>query len=365
MTGVRVVPGLDAGAWRRLRPGSALHDPGWLSVMSSRLPGAVYTVTYGDRLGFCAVLVRDPDAYEAYNPYTVLWRDPPVFELTRGERRSAALRELPAGPEHTLPALVLVAPGYLGDPAGRLADDPGVVEEVLTEVHRWCAANGLVGLHVLYAASPVLTEVVGRLGGSSYPITTRSVMPVWWDDWDGYLRGLPVHRRGEVRREERRAREAGLEAVRLDVGEHFEDILAGRCALLRRYGQLADEAAERKRLAALAEAFGDRLIGYGATRGREVVASTVCVVTGRRMHTIYAGASETAGARFAHFLAAFHGPVRDCSRSTLDEIDYGIGHGDGKVWRGCRTQPLFGHALGVGADRRGLLDRACRLLAEG
>src|SRR6266702_1514056 len=91
MTTARIVRGLDLAAWRDLQPRSALHDEAWLSVMSSRLPGEVFTVTLGEDLGFCAVLVSDPDAYEAYNPYAVLWREPPVFALPGRAWRAAGL----------------------------------------------------------------------------------------------------------------------------------------------------------------------------------------------------------------------------------------------------------------------------------
>ncbi len=364
MTTARIVRGLDLAAWRHLQPRSALHDEAWLSVMSSRLPGEVFTVTLGEDLGFCAVLVSDPDAYEAYNPYAVLWREPPVFALPGRAWRAAGLTDLDRGSGSTLPALVLVAPGYLGDPAGHLADDPDAVERLIRQVSQWCAATGVVSLHILYSAGPVVAGVIGRVGGSTYPITTRSVLPVWWDDWDGYLHGLPRRRRADIARQERRAREAGLDVRRLDVGEHFEDILAGRCALLRRYGQHADEAAERRRLGALAEAFGDRLVVYGAIRSREVVTCAVCVVNGRSMHVVYTGSSDAAQTLpFAHFLATFHGPIQSASRNALDEIDYGIGHSDGKVFRGCRSQQLFGHVIGIGTERQSLLGQASRLLA--
>jgi len=360
---VTVTPGVDAVAWSRLAARAPQHDPGWLSVMATRLPGEVYTVTAGDRLGFCAVLVSDPEAYEAYNPYAVLWRDPPVFAVPDVHRRGRTLSTMDTDSGRTLPALVLVAPGYVGDPAGTGAGEVAEVTACLRAVLDWCAARGLAGLHVMYAADPVVRDAVHALGGCGYPITTRWVLPVWWDDWDGYLLGLPPARPRKITTELRRSGEAGVACRELDPVADAESILNGRCDLLRWYGQSADRDAERRRLRALAEVFGDRLLVYGAEQGGEVVCSAVCLREGRRVSVVYTGTTDRGRTLpFVHFAAVFYTPVLRLTRADVDEIDYGIGHDESKALRGCVPRPLSGYAIGVTPEHQRALDTAARLL---
>ncbi|MDA2813554.1 GNAT family N-acetyltransferase [Nocardiopsis sp. RSe5-2] len=360
-----VVPGFDEKAWSLLEHGSPLQSPAWLRAMGGRLPGAPHTVVDGADVGFFGAVVTDPDAYEAYNPRAVLWRDPPVFPVPDPVRRARRLEELPEAPGRALPALVLVAPGYLGDPAGRRAERADAVGRCLSGAAEWGRANGMAALYVLYTRGAAVEEAVAGLGGVSFPLTERCAMPVWWDGWESYLAGLAPGRRREVRRERRRAEEAGVEAVRVDPRSDFDRILQGRCSLLERYGQRADADAERGRLERLLAEFGTDLTAYGARHDGELVSSCIAVRTGRTMHVVYTGASEAAERLpFAHFMAAYYAIVDHTGRSLLDEIDYGIGHTRGKVLRGCTPAPLRGHAVALEPAHADELRRAAAALSE-
>src|SRR4029453_6574934 len=127
--------------------------------------------------------------------------------------------------------------------------------------------RGLAGLHVMYAADLVVRDAVHALGGCGYPITTRWVLPVWGDGWDGSLPGLPPARPRKITTELRRAGEAGVACRELDPVADAESILHGLGDLPRWDAQSPDRDAERRRLRALAEVFGDRLLVYGAEQG--------------------------------------------------------------------------------------------------
>lgn len=363
---LRVCQGVDESAWRRLAVPSPLQSCAWLSVMASRLPGQVYTVTAGDRIGFIGVLVRDEDAYEAYNPHAILWRDPPVFPLADPGRRRARLRG--ARGSGLLPALALVAPGYFGDPAGRDRHDPAVIREALAALVRWCAGNDIASLHILYTQdeTAAVASAVADLGGVSFPLTYRWRLPVWWDGWDSYLAGFTRKRARRIRYEVRAAAAAGIVPGRVDLDHGFERVLAGRCALLRHYRQPVDEAAERARLVALANAFGPSLRVYGALRGDDPVASIVCIQHGRMVNVVYAGTTDQARDHYpyAHFLAVYYAIAGDVTKQDIDEIDYGIGHARSKSLRGCRPQALYGHGLAVRPELAGAVRLAGGLLAE-
>lgn len=360
-----VSPGFDEAAWSAVPVSSALHSTRWLRAMASRVPGAPHTVTHQSGLALFGAVVTDPDAYEAYNPYAVLWRDPPVFDVADPAARRDGLAGLGGTVDRLLPALVLVAPGYDGDPAGPAADDPAVLTECLRDVVDWAREHGLGGVYPLYTRSPAVTGAVAALGGASFPLTSRWALPVWWDDWESYLDGLGGKRRREIARQRRRLAESGGVLGPVALAERFAEVLDCRCALLRRYGQHADVTAERARLSRLREAFGDDLDVHGVFHDGALVACSVSVRHGRSAHVVYAGATDAGHALpYAHFGAVFYAVVERTGRDQLDEVDYGIGHGEGKALRGCAHRALSGHAIGLDPATSDLLHGAARLLAR-
>ena len=236
---------------------------------------------------------------------------------------------------------------------------------LLTDLRDWAAGQGLRGLYVLYSEQLTqrLAAAAYSLGGATFPLAVRWRLPVWWDDWDGYLAGLPSKRRVELGRQRRRTAELGVRAAVVDPRDYAGPIVAGRCALLRRYGHRADPAAERTRLAALVEAYGPDLRVYAALRGRELLAATVAVREGRSVLTVHAGAAEVAGTvPFAHFVANYYAVVDDVGAADTTEIDYGLGQDRAKQLRGCRGSPLAGHVVPVDAAAAAALVRAAGLL---
>ncbi|MDQ2837809.1 MAG: GNAT family N-acetyltransferase [Actinomycetota bacterium] len=361
---IQILPGFQAEPWRELVSRSPFHDAGWLTAMTSRLPGEIFTVLDKQDLGFIAVLVSNPDGYEAYNPAAILWRDPPVFELSDPAARAAELDRLVDSAPATLPALVLVAPGYDGDPAGRCAEDPAALARCLTELLGWCEQSGLAALHLLFTANPMVNEAISGLGGFSYPITARWTLPVWWQDWDGYLAGLDSKRAREIRREYRLATES-LQLTELDPNEYAEDLIEGRCALLRRYGQDADPAAEHRRLALLTEQFGDRLTAFGGLHEGRLLAGSLCLWHGRTLQVMYSALTEAGEQhRFAHFASTYYAIIERVSSAECAEIDYGISHRSGKQARGCELRQLYGHVLPVAGSDTEQLAIAAKLLTR-
>jgi hypothetical protein len=359
---LRVSEGFDEQAWRQHIATSPLQGADWLAAMSSRLPGEVHTICYGSELAFTGAVVRSPDAYESYNPHTILWRQEPVFGPGKGDSRREWLAARAPGPEATLPALVLVAPGYLGDPVGPSQGDARVVHALLTDLLTWCREHGIASVSVLYTwrSTDVIGRVFAQLGGVSYPLTERWLIPVWWDSWDGYLAGLPARRAQEAGRELRRTAQAGYYPVRLPLARYFDDIIKARCRLLESHGQAADMAAECRRLDGLIRAFGDRVTSFAAVRDGGVAAVSVCVQHGRSMHVVYTGMAYRVP--LIHFLATFYAIFQHVSMRDLDEIDYGIGHGTSKALRGCRPVPVFGHTIGTDQARNKLLKAAGEML---
>jgi hypothetical protein len=343
----------DGAAWDRLRPGAAVQGGRWLRSMLSRLPGEPVTVRYDGPDGALALtgaVIRDGEAYEAYNPWAILRRAEPVFpEAECSVRR--VLPQLGDGREEILPGLLLVAPGYLGDPVGPAADRPASVRQCLADVCAWAGRADLATVSVLYttpSAARVLAPAVAALGGESFGLTTRSMMRVTWDDEEGLAAGRSKRRRIEVQRQLRRLAELGCAVGTADPGALFDEVVEARCALLRWYGQPADGTAERRRLRTLIDSFGSDLLLCTAHQDGRLIAHALFVSDRRTLQNVYVGTTEAGrGTPYAHLAVTYHEPMRRATRERYDWIDYGVGHGDTKRRQGCEAVSLTGHVIPV------------------
>ncbi|MFE4822133.1 hypothetical protein ACFRFU_38040 [Streptomyces sp. NPDC056704] len=341
----------DVARWDQLRPGPAVQGGRWLSSMLSRLPGEPVTVLHGDgdgEVGFTGAVITDANAYEAYNPWMILRRPEPVFPEVHASGRRVAAR-LGDEPEDMIPSLLLAAPGYLGDPVGPAAHRPEAVTECLSGVCAWARRAGLATVSVLYttpAGSAVVEPAVAALGGASFDLTARSMMRVTWCDDTEFLGGLPRRRRIEVQRQLRRLSALGCVVGPGDARMRFDEVIEGRCELLRWYGQPVDEAGERRRLSTLIDTFGADLLLFTVEADGHVVAHALFVADGRTLQNVYVGTTKKGrDTPYAHLAATYHAPMRQATRDRFDWIDYGVGHADTKRVQGCDAVPLRGHLI--------------------
>lgn len=344
----------DAARWDALRPGTVVQGGRWLSTMLSRLPGRPVTAVHAgpdgldDAVGFVGAVVEDPEAYEAYNPWLILRAPQPVFEEVYASGRQVA-PQLGDAPERMLPGLVLTAPGYIGDPVGPAAGQPEEVRACLAGICAWARSAGLATVTVLYttpAGSAVLEPAVAALGGESFDLTTRSAREVTWTDAEGFRQAISRRHRAEMNRQLNRLADLGAELGQADPAARFEEVIEGRCELVRWYGQPVDEAGERRRLRTLIDTFGPDLRLYTTEREGRIVAHSLFVLQNRTLQNIYTGTTESGrNTPFAHLAATYHEPMLSASSEHLDRIDYSIGHGSTKRLQGCRAVPLRGHLI--------------------
>ncbi|MFJ8624938.1 GNAT family N-acetyltransferase [Kitasatospora sp. NPDC093550] len=341
----------DGAGWDHLGPGAAVQGGRWLRAMISRLPGEPVTVLHhgpDGALAFTGAVISDGDAYEAYNPWAILRREDPVFPESECARRRV-LPQLGDRPEEILPSLLLVAPGYLGDPVGPAADRPESLKQCLADACAWASGAGLATVSVLYTTPPAaraLAPAVGALGGESFELTTRSMMRVTWDDEEGLAAGRSKGQRAEVRRQLRRLAEHGCTVGTADPDELFDEVVGARCELLRWYGQPADESSERRRLRTLIDTFGEDLLLCTAHHGGRLIAYALFVSDRRTLQNVYVGTTEAGrNTPYAHLAVTYHEPMRRAARERYDWIDYGVGHGDTKRLQGCDAVALTGHVI--------------------
>ncbi|MFE2926843.1 hypothetical protein [Streptomyces goshikiensis] len=354
MARTEILNTFDAGRWDQLRPAAAVQSARWIDIMLSRLPGDPLMVLHEDddglALGFTGAVVRDTDAYEAYNPWTLLRANPDVFPAAHIDGPVAP--HLGDEPTAMLPAALLVAPGYLGDPVGPASGRPDAVRDCLAAVRDHARMAGLATVCVFYttpSGSAVLDPAVAALGGASFDLTARSVLELEWSDWVEYHSGPRNRRRAEILRQLRRLADAGCKVVQEDPRSRFGEVVASRCSLLRHYGQPVDDAGERRRLQSLIDTFGDDLVLFGVVREGRLLAQAVFVAQCRTLQNVYAGTTdEGRETPYAHLAATYYAPLIHVTAKEIDRIDYGVGHEATKRLHGCHTVPLRGHLLPVG-----------------
>jgi predicted N-acyltransferase len=318
--------------------------------MLSRLPGdplmAVLERSDG-AVGFTGAVVTTRSGYEPYNPWAILRGPEPVFAEVHATGR--VLPEVGDQPEALLPGVVLVAPGYLGDPVGPLADRPDAVRECLSGVVDWARGEGMSSVSVLYTspdATAVIEPAITGLGGGTFPLTSRYTLPVTWSDWQEYIADLPEDRRSGPNRQMRRLSDNGCTVACEEAESVFDDILAARCDLLSWYGQPVDAVGERHRLASLLDAFGSDLMSFSTRQGGELLSCGLFLKYRRTLLRVYTGTTGRGRQMpYAHLAATYYGPIGFATQELFDVIDYGVGHGDNKRLQGCQELPLHGHVI--------------------
>lgn len=339
-----VTQGFDEKRWGDLQHHTFFQTSDWIRSMASRLPGEVYTFTLSNEVGLVGVVVNDNEAYEAYNPHAILWRDEPVFDPINSDARRQFLSNLQGKPI-TLPALVLVYPGYEGNLAGKSHQNQLVVNNFIGAITTWAKYKNLKGVHSLYTNQKTLQNAFEILGGRTYSLTTRSVLRVTWENWDDYLQHLSSNRRAKIRKEYKSISSC-MNLIEVDAKYYIDDIVCGRCATLRRYGNHASTTNEKKRLSSLIEEYGNDLKVFGAVYNNKLIASSVCVMADKLLIVIYNGVSDFGrNIRYSHFASNYYSIIQNVDVNNVSVIDYGISHKDVKELRGCESSMLKGHLL--------------------
>ena len=316
-----------------------LTSPTWMTLMGDRPPGRChYFELTGDGVTVAATtgyLIDDPDCYESFNVYDLLWRDPPVFpdQPPRPTR--------PADRAAWFPTLAIVQPGYDGGVTGTAEPDRNDVERLLAEIVRWAPQAGAASVAVLYAGTPALVDALaGSTGWSRVHGTVRSLLDVPPGDFDRYLAGLKKSHRHQVRCDRRDLEGAGLRTEQRPVAEVGETEIQLRMNLIEKYGGYSCLEAERDRLHRLTALYPPDRLHLFHSRGREdrVVGFSLFIGYADELHSFWCGFDYgTEQSRCTYFDAMFYAPIRMAQERGVRFIDYGLGHELSKQLRGCRT----------------------------
>lgn len=338
--------------WARLAGASSLHaSPAWLEVMCDRVPGTPAVFVAHDAAGPAAALyatvVDEARSYEAYDLHRLLTAEPPVFEDGRTVPGAGALPRA-----CWFPQLVVALPGHACVVVGQTA----ALDDVVGATVSWARARSLAAVAFIYTSrdDASLARALAHAGFARFALTHRCVLELPGSGFDDYLASLSHSVRKSARREMRTLERGGVRVRREGVRGSVNDMARLRCELLRRYGHDADEAAEARRLGALAERLD--VVAFCARSGPDLLSYALFVAHGGSWWARATGTDHGRdGARFAHFATMFYAPIEHAYAARVRTIDYGVASLEAKRHRGCRLVPLDGWALALDRGLAGAL----------
>lgn len=337
----------DAGAWMR---DVIFQTPDFMSAPWFA-DSYHYLVDHpGQPTGMTTVRrIDDPDAYDAHNLRDLFSMLPPVFE-EQASAVAARQRAAPAPPDRCwFPNVIAMFPGYVSAVLAEPNDVKAGIESLLRSMEEWARGETLKAVAFPYVDRRDL-QLVDALHAAGYrrsPMTSRSVLGLEPGTFEGsFLAPLGGKRASEIRREIRRLADRGIEIEELSLGDaDLERLLDLRVGLIEKYGHGVDYDKESTRMRWLAS-LGDKARVYVASDPKGVCGFTLFLHHGNRWIAYMTGADPCRG-RGTYFATSFYSPVRTALESAVEpfEIDFGIGHAEAKVRRGCKSLMLDGWLL--------------------
>jgi len=267
------------------------------------------------------------------------------------KERSARLREeLAASLCERLPAAVCVVP-YSYEPAVRGgATDPEAVETLVSALEELAAGWGAESRAFLYVGAvdgEPLASALCRRHYRRMTIGARCVMPVWWEDLDGYLARFRRRRRWTIGQELAGFAASGLVLELCDgtrLGDVADELARLSAKLMKKYGHGFDVGREQSTLKMLRENVAPFINLFLVRREDRIVAYSLFYRLRDRLQIAFAAQDyDLVGPRdAAHFMCTYYAPVRYAARAGVTEIDFGVGAYRTKSNRGCELRPLEG-----------------------
>lgn len=320
--------------------GSFLISRAWLETMADRPPGRAYYFEFvsddGTVVAITGYLIDDPDCYESFNLYDLMWRDPPVFpdQPPRPTR--------PGGRALWFPSLTLVQPGYNCAIASTGTSNAEPVTELLAAVVDWAIGVGAASVAVLYAENETLAAALSanpewyRIAG-----TVRSQLDIPVGGMEAYLARLSHNHRKQIQTDLRKLAGASARTKVLPGSAAGEEELRLRMNLIEKYGGYSTIDAEGQRLERLQSVFpGDRLWLFRSHSGdSEPLCFSLFIRHGDEWHSFWCGSAyRDPRSRSMYFDCMFYTPIRAAVGARIALIDYGIGYERSKLARGCHAE---------------------------
>jgi uncharacterized protein len=343
--GFHVRTGLPAG-WDELVGGAAgSFRERWVRLAENRLPEPFLTFSMGGaggtRFAMIGGIMPAPTGHVRFDPYRVL------------SGGSADDGVIPDGPHpwrdvagtDVFPSLLIMFPGYETAPVGPAARDRATATRFLEALRGWARAQQVKSISFLFLRedNPEFLETLREAGFALTHMLNRGDLEVTWNDFEGYVAGLPRKRRFTARREIRSIADRGIDVRTRSLALDEPDLIELRCMLVEKYGGVVDRAREAETIRLLHQLFdrGDLLV-VEATKDQRLLAFALFVRDGDVWTSLMTGADYTdADSSFTYFAVMFYRPAALAPRLGISRIVYGLGSLDAKRYRGCTMTGLW------------------------
>lgn len=351
MKGFSVTEGVPAD-WDLVTGGvPAAGRARWIRFGQSWYPGPYHTFALRDEDGTCRVAMGGT---VLESPAAVPRRD--AYHILTGRTSHLGLfadgtHPWPSDldPDAVHPCLLLMYPNYAAFPVGIGAADPPSLRRFVTALVDWARAEGIASIALLYLtreAGPLLTALTAS-GFTTLPLGERCDMPVTWQDFEGYLSGLPKKYRDEVKREINRMDERGLDHSSRPLAPHEPELLDLRCRLIEKYDGSVNRAEQALIFDMIREhvAPGDITV-FTVSKGSRLLSFSLFIQDGHEWTVMLIGSAYgDPDAVYGYFSCMFYQPARQAPARGVRLLAYGYGSLDAKRRRGCQLFPYYAAEL--------------------
>lgn len=294
-------------------------------------------------------IVDDPEEYDAHNIRDLFALVPPIFPEQSGTETARCQAGPAPSDDRWFPNALVMFPGYISSVL--TSSDVAVErtrqqEQLLSWLVLWARKEGLraVSLPYVDASDHALAAALSQAGFLPMPVTTRSQLKITPGGFaDGYLGSLPRHRARELRREMRVLRDRGVHTTCDSlVANELDELVDLRCGLIQKYGHRVDREKEETRLAWLASLTGVHV--FTSRVAGDLLGFTLFLEQGSSWIAYMTGTRPGDNAKLVYFDTMFYSPLQWIygAATTIETIDFGIGHNTAKRARGCIDHPLQG-----------------------
>ncbi len=321
----------------------------WITLAEGRIPGGARTLELSGDAGPSVSLVGGPvDAptgHVRFDPFRV---------LSGGSAGEGVAEDGPhpwkgLSADEVFPCCLLMFPNYETAPAGPDARDPAALLAYVDGLVAWCRENGMRSVAGLFLRPdfPEFLDALRLRGFDVVPMVDRCDMDVTWQDFDGYVAGLPRKRRFAVRRELRDIALRGVEISERGVREEEPELVRLRAQIVTKYGGAPDAEREAGSLRHLREHFGpENVTVVEARQNGALLSFSILVRDGAQWTVLMSGTDyDRPDASFTYFATMFYRPAELAPQLGITSMAYGLGTLQAKKLRGCTVNTLSAAAL--------------------
>jgi predicted N-acyltransferase len=224
-----------------------------------------------------------------------------------------------------------------------------VIKTVLTAMDRIARMEkaNVYGFSYLPRTQSLLTQLLQEHCFFSSLVVPNTYIDIKWNDFDGYIGYLKMHhlhRPGEVRREIKKNRDAGVRIEKLNNFSDFAEIFATLFENTHFRHTQNKSPITKSFFHTLSSYCNGIAKAYCAFKGDSLRAYCIILEGNEVWHVVLSGQDyEVDEKDYSYFNVVFYEPVREAIAKNARRIYFGSANYGAKLRRGCLIEPLSMH----------------------